>query len=154
MSAIELKLTDADRVALKEVLDLIIPAIDHLPGAGEMGLAPEVEELATRFPRYGEALQLVMEALSLDPSVRAEGGFLALDAERQTDALQAIEAHMPSHFNQLVNVVYVAYYNDARVEKRIGWRGGALQPLGWEMEPWDPAILDTVAKRPPFWRKP
>ena len=39
MSYSETTMTDADRLVLSAVMDLIVPAVDDLPGAGEMGLA-------------------------------------------------------------------------------------------------------------------
>jgi hypothetical protein len=146
-------LTDADRIMLKSVMDLIVPAVDDLPGAGEMGLGADAEKLALRVEDYGEALQRVLDALSLDPTARAEGGFAALDEEQQVAALKVLEANMPKHFDNFVDLVYIVYYSHEQVHKRIGWRSGPLQPLGWELPPFDPSILETVSKRRPFWRK-
>ena len=146
-------LTDSDRLTLKAAMDLIVPAVDDLPGAGSMGLVGNLEELAARTSDYGQALGRVMEALSLDPSARAEGGFSALDEEQQTAALEVLEANMPKSFDVFVDLVYIVYYSDERVHRRIGWRSGPLQPLGWEMPAWDASILETASKREPFWRK-
>lgn len=146
-------LNDTDRLLLKSAMDLIVPAVDDMPGAGEMGLADNAVDLANRSSDFGEALRRILDALSLDPSVRAEGGFAALDEEQRISALQALESSMPATFDKFVDLVYIVYYSDERVHSRIGWRSGALQPLGWELPPFDPAILETVSKREPFWRK-
>ena len=153
MPETDTSLNDADRLILKRVMDVIVPAVDDLPGAGEMGLAGKAEELADRTADYGESLRRVLDALALDPSARAEGGFASLDEEQQTAALKALEASMSKHFDNFVDLIYIVYYSDERVHKRIGWRSGPLQPLGWEMPPFDPVILETVSKRKPFWRK-
>ncbi len=147
------KISDADRLVLSAVMDLIVPPVDDLPGAGEMGLAENAEELAGRIADYGEGLHRVLEALSLDPSARAEGGFVALEEDQRTAALTALEATMPKYFDKFVDLIYIVYYSDERVHTRIGWRSGPLQPLGWELPPFDPSILETVSKREPFWRK-
>ena len=149
----ETKLTDADRLVLSAVMDLIVPAVDELAGAGEMGLAKTAEEFAGKEPKYGVSLRRVMEALSLEPSARVEGGFAALDEEQRIAALKVLEANMPGYFDDFVDLVYVVYYSDERVHKRIGWRSGPLQPLGWEIPAWDPSVLETVSKRKPFWRR-
>ena len=60
---------------------------------------------------------------------------------------------MPKYFDKFVDLIYIVYYSDERVHQRIGWRSGPLQPLGWELPVWDPAILEKVSKREPFWRK-
>ena len=153
MPETDTSLTDADRLILKRVMDVIVPAVDDLPGAGEMGLAAKAEELADRTADYRESLRRVLDALALEPSARAEGGFAALDEEQKTAALNSIEGSMSKHFDNFVDLIYIVYYSDERVHKRIGWRSGPLQPLGWEMPPFDPAILETVSKRKPFWRK-
>lgn len=153
MSDTDAKLTDAELQLLKLAMDLIVPAVDELPGAGEMGLADKAVDLANRVPEFGDALKRTLDALALDPSARAEGGFAALDEEQRTAALMVLESSMPAVFDKFVDLVYVAYYSDERVHKRIGWRTGALQPLGWELPPFDPAILENVSKRKPFWRK-
>lgn len=149
----ETKLTDADRLVLSAVMDLIVPAIDELPGAGEMGLAEDAEKLARKEAKYGVSLRRVMEALSLEPSARAEGGFAALDEGQRIAALRVLEANMPGYYGDFVDLVYIVYYSDERVHDRIGWRSGPLQPLGWEMPAWDSSVLETVSKRKPFWRK-
>ena len=153
MTSQELQLDDAERILLKDAMDIVIPPVDDLPGAGALGLAQSAEELAERIPQYGVALRRILDALSLDPGARAEGGFAALEEEQRIGALKTIEACMPELFDKFVDLVYIAYYSDERVHKRIDWRTGPLQPLGWELPPFDPAILENVAKRKPFWRK-
>jgi len=49
-------------------------------------------------------------------------------------------------------MVYLAYYGNQRVHQRIGWRGGPLQPRGFDLAPFDEAALATARKRPPLWR--
>ena len=149
----DMNLTGADRQLLKSAMDLIVPVVDDLPGAGTMGLVDNAVDLANRIEDFGDALRRTLDALALDPSARAEGGFAALDEEQQTAALKVLESSMTAVFDKFVDLVYVVYYNDERVHKRIGWRTGALQPLGWDLPPFDPAILETVSKREPFWRK-
>ena len=153
MTETDINLTDDEFLLFASVMDIIIPSIDDVPGAGEMGLAKEAEELAARIPEYGESLHRILEALSLEPSVRVEGGFAALDEEQRMSAIEVLEVNMPKYFDKFVDLIYIVYYSDERVHERIGWRSGPLQPLGWELPAWDPAILDKVSKREPFWRK-
>lgn len=149
----EHNLTDADRVAMVEVLNRIVPAVDDLAGAGDLGLAQRVDEMSRMIPRWRKSLLIVMDAVSLDPSARAAGGWVALEEDEQVQALEAIEVNLPEHFDNFVHTVYAAYYSDDRVHRRIGWRSGAPQPSGWDMPPWDPSVLDTVGQREPFWRE-
>lgn len=153
MPETDTNLTDADRQLLKSAMDLIVPSVNDLPGAGEMGLVENAVDLANRVADFSDALRRTLDALKLDPSARAEGGFEALDEEQRVAALKVLESSMPTVFDKFVDLVYVVYYNDERVHERIGWRTGPLQPLGWDLPPFDPAVLETVSKREPFWRK-
>ncbi len=153
MTESEKHLTATDRLNLAVAMDRIVPAVDDLPGAGEMGLGIEAEAIAERIPRYREAMIRVLDAITLDPAARVVGGFRALEDDQQVESLKAIEAAMADYFGDFVHLVYTAYYSDARVHSRIGWRSGAPQPAGWHLPPFDASILETVSKREPFWRK-
>lgn len=146
-------MTDADRLTLTATMDHIIPPVDGLLGAGEMGLAEQVEQIAQRIPRYKESLIRILDALSLEPIARVEGGFAALNSDQQLAAIKTVESSMETHFVNFIQMIYTAYYSDPRVHNRIGWRTGPLQPLGWDLEPFDAALLEKVSKREPFWRK-
>lgn len=147
------KLTEADRKVLIAAMDRLIPPVDDLPGAGSMDLAPEAERIAKRIPRFHLALIKTLDALSLDMSAHAYGGFKALPGEEQDAALKGVEHALPSVFAQFLELVYIVYYSDERVHNRIGWRSGPLQPAGFELEPFDESILETTRKREPFWRR-
>ena len=94
----------------------------------------------------------MLDALSLDIASRIEGGFAALDEERQIASLKTVEADLPDQFAVFVELIYETYYTDDRVHSRIGWAGRPPQPEGFDLEPWDPSILETARKREPFWR--
>ena len=149
----DLKISDADRVTLSEVMDRLIPAVDDLPAAGEMGLGPEVERMAVEVPRYARAMEIVLDALSTDPQSRATGGFRALSPDDQDNAIRVIERNIPDAFGTFLEIVYLTYYSQPAVHRRIGWVGRPPQPEGFEMPPFDESILETVRKREPFWRR-
>ena len=134
-------------------MDRAIPPVDELPGAGSMGLVPEVERIAGKAPRLNDSLIKVMGALSLDLHAHAKGGFNSLDAEEQDEAVRTVEGAMPDDFANFLELIYLAYYGDGRVHKRIGWHGRPPQPEGYQLEPFDESILENIRKRPPFWRK-
>ena len=84
-------------------------------------------------------------------------GFAGLAPEEQVAALQAIEAAAPAAFAALVKAAYTAYYQDQRVlaaiERATGYAARPPQPLGYELEPFDPALLEVVRNRPPHYRE-
>ncbi len=147
------QITDTDRVLLAQVMDLIIPSDGDFPGAGGLGLAENLERASLRYGRLRSGLLSVLDALSLDIASRAEGGFAALDQERQIASLNTVEAALPVQFAEFIELVYETYYTDDRVHGHIGWVGRPPQPEGFELEPWNPSILETARKREPFWRE-
>ncbi|MDA0232838.1 MAG: gluconate 2-dehydrogenase subunit 3 family protein [Chloroflexi bacterium] len=146
-------LTDSDRRNMRVVMDRLIPPVDDLPGAGTMGLLDEIERIASEHDRYRKSLVRFLDALTMDMSVEAEGGFLALSGEQQDEAIREIEESLSKEFANVLEVVYISYYSRPEVHARIGWRTGPLQPLGFTLPPFDESILDTVRKREPFWRQ-
>lgn len=146
-------LTEAQRHVVQAVMDRLIPAVDELPGAGTMGLLEEVERLIADHNRYGRALVQFLEALSDVMSSSENRSFPALDGAQQDQTIQKVEQALPQDFATVLEVVCLAYYNEPQVHARIGWHGGAPQPAGFALPPFDEALLDTARQRPPFWRQ-
>jgi hypothetical protein len=139
-------LTEAERTLMRAVMDRLIPPVDDLPGAGTMGLLAAVEAMAARHVPFHRALVRLVDAL-------AAGGFPAAAGPTQDAAIRAFEQAQPQVFAAALEVVYLAYYSDARVHARIGWRTGPIQPRGFPVPPFDDAILEQTRKRAPFWRR-
>jgi hypothetical protein len=138
-------LSETERALMRAVMDRLVPPVDDLPGAGTMGLLAEVEAMAQRHAPYGRALLRFVEALA--------AGFPADAGPAQDSAIEAFERAQPSVFQAVLELVYLAYYADARVHARIGWRTGPVQPRGFSLPPFDDAILETARQRAPFWRQ-
>jgi len=147
------QLTPADMVTLKIALDRLIPAVDDLPGAGSLGLAENLERFSNRSAAMRSALVAVLDALSLDPGLHVSGGFQALKPEQQDEAIRTVEVALSEKFGQFLKLVYVVYYMDSRVHQRIGWESRPLQPRGFDLIPFDEAVLEKARQRKPFWRK-
>ena len=138
-------LGDAERAVLVAAMDRLVPPVDDLPGAGALGLADSVESLASRHAPYDHALRSLTGRL-------AATAFVELPGSTQDIQLQALERAEPATFAAVLDLVYLAYYADPRVHRRIGWRSGPLQPTGFPLAPFDETIVETVRRRPPFWR--
>ena len=139
-------LSDAQMTILGGVMDRLVPPIDELPGAGAMGLAPEVDALARRHPPYHRALTGFVKKLA--PKWSA-----GLPPPQQDALLRELEAADAVAFNAVLELVYLAYYSDPRVHRRVGWRGGPLQPEGFPLAPFNPEVLRVTRQRKPFWRQ-
>ena len=103
-------------------MDRLIPSVDDLAAAGQMGLGPEVERMANDVARYANALESFLGALSADPLSRAAGGFRALSPEEQDNAIRVIEKNIPADFGTFLEIVYLAYYSqpDGSPPDRVG----------------------------------
>jgi len=146
MTAATRSLTDAHRAVLRAVMDRLVPAVDDLPGAGAMGLLDEVEAMASAHAPFHLALLGLLDGLP-------PKAFGALAGADQDKAIASFERAHPALFNTALEVVYLAYYADPRVGRRIGWRSGPLQPGGFALPPFDEAILEKARQRQPFWRR-
>jgi len=132
---------------LAAVLDRLLPAIDELPGAGELGLADAVTRDPLNHQRPDD-VPTVLAALPVE--------FAGLTEDERDSALAAAEHALPREFSTLINLAYNAYYLDprvlARIERLTGYRARAPQPQGYEVEPLDERLLERVLRRPPLWR--
>ncbi len=73
-------------------------------------------------------------------------------------AVHECEVALPAPFERVVTALYIAYYTDPQVrrvlEARTGYEARPPQPLGYELPPFDDALLDRQRLRAPFWRDP
>lgn len=132
---------------LSAALDRLIPAIDELPGAGEMGLADEITTRCRADDRFWQAHTVVGDRMAQIEN------FLSIAGASQDEAIRTIEKAVPDDFGLWLDVVYTIYYMQPAVHKHLGWHGQPPQPGGNFMPPWDLSVLDVVKQREPFWRK-
>ena len=144
----------AKHPTLIKVMDLLVPAVDNLPGAGSMGLIIELEKLCKKYEIVYFSIKRIINAIELDPISRANGSFLFMDEEKQIEILETIELNLSEDFSIFLNGIYSIYYMDKNVKKRIDWKYNSIQPKGFEIKPWDESILDEIKKRKPFWKDP
>jgi hypothetical protein len=139
----------ADYPWLVSVLNTLLPANEELPGAGDMGLGGSLLIDATWSPDFVDSLEWIGAELP--------AGFDELPEASRVATLSTLEALDGRQFANIMNLAYNAYYTDARVlsliERETGFTATPPQPNGYDLEPFDPAILATTSQREPFWRK-
>ena len=111
-------LTDADRVTLVRVLDRLIPTTTRELAAGALGMLDTVEKRATGEQATRSAFMRVVEALSLDLTAHAIGGFSAMTIPEQNEALLNIERTLPVDFLLVLGIVRDVYYESDRTPGR------------------------------------
>ena len=137
---------------LKDLMNIMIPPIDDLLGAGDLGLLDEIKDLFLKRPHYIKSIKKVIEALSLHPETRLSGGFFGMKDEKKINVIKEIENELSEDFKKLTQALFSVYYLDERIKSRIGWDIKSPQPKGFDLPPWNPKILDNVKKLKPFWK--
>jgi hypothetical protein len=146
-------LSAAQRAMLTAVLNQLIPAREALPGAGDLGLAAAVERSLGAVPAWRRLLLDGLAEIMLVTARQADGDFVALAADQQEAVLRAVERAQPLFFAALVDHTYRAYYTLPAVQAALGLADRPPQPLGYPLEPFDPALLAQQRQRVPFWRR-
>lgn len=145
--------TPAQERALACVLDAIVPpsADGRMPGAGAIGLAPEV---VAAFATQPWLEPMVVQGLaSLDALARERHGaaFADLPPAERGALVREVDAR-DGVASGLVTTAYALYYQHPRVVAALGREARPPFPLGYEQPPFDEALIDPVRRRPPRWR--
>jgi hypothetical protein len=143
-------LTAAERATLAATLNILIPARANLPGAGDLGVAVAIEREMEQAPPLRRAL---LDALRAIEFASGEPGFLARTPDEQEALLHTVEAAEPASFALLVEHAYRGYYVLPAVQRALGLSGEPPQPQGYQLAPFDPALLAKQRQREPFWRR-
>ncbi|MDP7612882.1 MAG: hypothetical protein QF908_02755, partial [Dehalococcoidia bacterium] len=94
-----------------------------------------------------------INALKLDPCCKVSGGFESLNYENKETALKGLQQNIPESFENILELISLVYYSNDKVLDRINWKRKTLQPNGWEVEKFDPEVLETTKLRKPFWKE-
>jgi len=147
-------LNDDQRRALAPVLDGFIPRSDDgvLPGAGELGIARDIDEALQCEP----AMQaMVVESLAaLDRLAQRRGAerFTALPVEQQGEVLHELSCTEQAFPPMLMLYTFGCYYKHPRILAHYGLEARPPHPQGYEVAPTDLSLLDPVRKRGPRYR--
>jgi len=149
----ETQLRADQRISLAAVLDAIIPPSSdgRMPGAGEIGLAPAIEE------RLGPMVAFTARGLdALDAIAREQGavGFAALSDAKRAEVLTTHSTADPGFLPGLIFSIYSAYYQHPRVLAGLGLEPRPPHPKGYSLEQAElHALLAPVRARTKLYRE-
>jgi hypothetical protein len=145
----------AESRALASVLDRIVPPNDdgRLPGAGEIGIAGHIEEVARATPGLAPVIAQGLSALDDLAGRRGAADFAALPGPEQSELLRELTAAQPGFLPVLIFHTYSSYYQHARVVEALGLEARPPHPDGYELEPGDFGGLDRVRARSRLYRE-
>ncbi len=144
MSDNDYKLNETQRRHLAAVLDQIIPpdSARGMPGGGDAGLVDFVEDVLRSNPAH---------RLGLEPGLASFGELLEKTGSAET-AYEEVQAEQPGFIPTLVFHAYAGYYQNPTVLEAIGMEPRPPHPKGYEMEPFDPTLLEKVRERGKIYR--
>ena len=145
--------TSEGQIALaSEVLDQLVPARDGFPGAGELGVAQHVGSVAASNSALGQLFEGGLASIESASRHAHSAAFADLTDDQKAQVLRAVEAESPQFFSTLVRHSYAGYYSNPRIIEMLGLEARPPQPLGFDLDPFDPATVEHVRERGKIWR--
>ena len=145
-------LDGVQRTLLGAILNRIVPANGELAGAGDLDVAASIERTLAISPALRRLFLDGLTAIQLWSARLADRDFRDLDPDAQDALLREVEATEPAFFVALVEHTYRGYYTLPIVHEAIGFESRPPQPLGHQLPPFDPSLLEKQRAREPFWR--
>ena len=142
--------------ALAALLDELVPPRPErgLPGAGGLGLGAALLASLAEKPELAEVFGPGLEALAALLAERGATRLGDLAPPERRALLDALAARAPAFVPTLAFLTFVAYYQDSRVLAALGREPRPPYPKGYELPPFDEALLARVRRRAPFYRQP
>jgi len=147
------QLSDAQRDALRCVLDQIIPESGAMPGAGEIGLVAYFEQTIAKTPDLLGTLAAGLAAADEIARGRGAMNFAALAETERAAVLDEAARSQPSFLPSLIFHTFVGYYQHERVVRALGVETHPPYPKGFQVEAGDLSLLDPVRKRAKMYRE-
>lgn len=138
---------------LGAALDELIPASDGMPSATEAGAREYLDRVARQEPGIARDLRQSLKLLD-DMSQKNFGkAFVLLGHDERVRALSGFERSDAANFGKLRDYAYEAYYTQPRVWGLIGYEFHPTSGGGPAMQPFDPASLAEVRRKPKYYRE-
>jgi hypothetical protein len=138
-----------DSAFMDAFLDVAVPpdASRNLPGAGTLDLTAEVVTGLRADTMLGPMVESGLQAVRAAAVARNTGGLAGMSLEEATKLAQDELTTMPFVMMGLLRYVYPAYYQHPAVLRGIGETARPPYPEGFDVEPTDPELLETLEAR-------
>ncbi len=135
-----------------KVLDQVVPGRDGFPGAGELGVAQHLDSVASSDPGLGRLFQDGFASIESASCRRHSADFADLADDQKVQVLRTVEAENSQSFAMLVRHTYAGYYSNSKIIELMGLEARPPQPLGFDLDPFDPSMVEKVSERGKIWR--
>lgn len=122
------------------LLDILIPPVDRMPGAGSLGIEAALADAVASDAQAGPGISAGLAAIREQSSVLAN----STAAERHSLVEAALDS---AALRALLRHVYLAYYQHPAVLSALGEPPRPPFPEGFEIEPTDPELLAALIAR-------
>lgn len=134
------------------LLDLLVPprasaplsASGGLPGAGELGLAPDVVASIQADAALGPLAEAGAQAVREVAASEHPDGLAGMTPEAGAKIIEDQLAAHPFFILGILRYLYTAYYQHPQVLEGIGEPSRPPFPEGFDVEPTDPALLEKL----------
>ncbi len=142
--------TQAQRALITAAYNRIVPAQEQFPGAGDLGGAQFVEQVAARNITLRRNFTEGLAQLEIAAAQRGGSGFADLSPNRQDETLRQVETDLPVFFREFVRQCYNFYYTNTEIFELIGYT--LPNPQDYQPLPLDESLLEPVRQRGQMWR--
>ena len=142
--------TQEQRDLLTAAYNRIVPAQDKFPGAGDLGGAQFVEQVAAKNIALRRTFGEGLARLEIAAARRGSSGFIGLSPDEQDNTLREVESESPVFFREFVRQCYNFYYTNPEVFELIGYK--MPHPQDYQPVPFDESLLEPVRQRGQMWR--
>ena len=145
-------MTEAQRELMVSVLERIIPRDGERPRAGEAGVAVHIDGFVGGSPQLKRQFAEGLTAIDVASRTLRSSDFAELSTQDKDTVLHRVESERPDFFEALVKNTYGGYYSNPKVLRQLGLEATPPQPRGYQLEPFDQAMLENVRKRGKVYR--
>ena len=145
-------LTGPQNALMIDVLDRIIPREGKFPGAAEHGVVDHIDRIVGKSRNLRRLFSEGLASVDMVSLNMYSKGFSSLSDEQRDAVLRRVESERGEFFEALVRHTYAGYYSSPAVIRLLGLEARPPQPMGYQLDPFDPGLLERVKKQGKIYR--